>query len=157
MRLSCCVGSLSVFLLIVTAPLCAAARGKDALYTGGTIDRIPENTKGQLDTSDEKAVVFAPKKGERLVIPYTGITSLEYGQKVGRRVGAAVAVNPAFLLSKKRKHYLTIKFKDDSGAGQSAVFELSKGSTHSVVGTLESRSGKKTEFESDDARKHFEK
>ncbi len=157
MRSECrsCTSVLLSLLLIV--PLIAATRGKDVMYSGGTISQIPENTKGTLDLADDKAAVFALKRGERLTIPYSGITSLEYGQKAGRRVGAALAVNPAFLLSKKRRHYLTVTFKDSSGAGQSAVFELSKGTVQSVVTTLETRSGKKTEFESDEAKKHFEK
>ncbi len=95
-----------LFLLFIV-PLIAATRGKDVMYSGGTISQIPENTKGTLDLADDKAAVFALKRGERLTIPYSGITSLEYGQKAGRRVGGALAVNhPAFLLSKKRRHYL---------------------------------------------------
>lgn len=132
----------------------AAVRGDDAMYIGGTL-QVPEKTKGQLDTSAAEQVTFS-YKGGKVEIPAKQIESLEYGQKVGRRVGAAVAVSPVLLLSKKRKHFLTVSYKDAAGAGQSAVFEVAKGALHDVVGALETKSGKKVVFESDEARKHYE-
>jgi hypothetical protein len=92
-----------------------------------------------------------------VVVPYAGIESIEYGQKAGRRVGAAVVVSPLFLLSKKRKHYVTVGFTDTTGTRQGAVFEIAKGDVHSFVKTLSTRSGKDVEYESEDARKNLEK
>jgi len=149
-----------VFLLVVlglASPSSAAVRGKDAMYVGGTFSDIPEKTKGKFDLADETVAVFATKKNQTIRIPYKNISSLEYGQKAGRRVGAAVVVSPVLLFSKKRKHYLTVNFVDEAGKEQAAVFELSKGTVHETAGALESRSGKQIEFESEEARKHFEK
>lgn len=134
----------------------AAVRGDEAQYVGGTLQQIPDKTEGKLDLSGTDAAVFRCKKGE-FRIPYKSISSLEYGQKAGRRVGVALAISPIALFSKKRKHFLSIAFADDSGSKQGAVFELSKGKTHSVITTLETRSGKTIEFESDEAKKHYEK
>jgi hypothetical protein len=133
----------------------AAVRGDDVLYVGGTITSVPEKTEGRLDTSDATTAKFAAKKGH-FEIPYAKITGLEYGQKAGRRVGVALAVSPVALFSKKRKHYLTVSFSDDQGAKQGAVLEIGKGKIKSVTAMLETRSGKKVEFESEEARKHFE-
>ncbi|MGH9787827.1 MAG: hypothetical protein ACRD4U_03880 [Candidatus Acidiferrales bacterium] len=149
-------GLLLAVALCLVMPTAAAVRGKDAMYVGGTISSIPENTKGKFDLSDPSAARFGPKKGEPLAIPYERVTAIEYGQKAGRRVGAALVVSPLFLFSKKRKHYVTISFTDENGQGQAAVFELSKGVVHEVVSTFETRSGKKIEFESDEARKQYE-
>lgn len=132
----------------------AAVRGDGAKYIGGTLVTIPEKTEGRLDTSQEKVAKFAWKKGE-VTIPYDKITSLEYGQKAGRRIGMAVAVSPLFLLSKKRKHYVTIGFTDEQGKQQGAVLELAKGKVRSALSTLETRSGKQVEYESDEAKKHL--
>ena len=88
-------------------------------------------------------------------MPYEKITSLEYGQKVGRRVGVAVAVTPLALFSKKRKHFLTLGFTDDQGKQQGSVFELSKGTVRTILSTLEARSGKKVEYESEEAKKNL--
>jgi hypothetical protein len=142
-------------MLWTTAGL-AAVRGNSVLYMGGTYSELPEKTKGKLDLSGSSGAVFTSKKG-RFAIPYDGIESLEYGQKAGRRVGVALAVSPLALLSKKRKHYFTVSFIDEQGVRQGVVFEVSKGKTHSLMVTLETRSGKQIEFESEDARRHYAK
>jgi hypothetical protein len=126
------------------------------MYVGGTLTAISEKTEGKLDLSSDSALVFTAKAG-KITVPYKGLTSIEYGQKAGRRVGVALAVSPVALFSKKRKHYLSIAFSDEQGNKQGAVFEVAKGMIHSVVTNLETRSGKKVEFESEEAKKHFEK
>mgnify|MGYP001585567193 CR=1 FL=1 len=150
--------------LLLEATAGAAVRGKSAKYVGGTISSIELNTKGIFDLKDS-AALFANKKGDPLLtIPYERIESLEYGQKVGRRVGAALGtalvVSPLFLFllfSKKRKHFLTIGFTDEQGKKQGALFELAKGTVGATLSTLESKSGKKIEYETEEARKHAEK
>ncbi|MEX2261320.1 MAG: hypothetical protein WD696_05180 [Bryobacteraceae bacterium] len=132
----------------------AAVRGDEALYVGGTVTAIPEGTKGRLNLPEGDAAGFDSKK-EQFSIPYASIESIEYGQKVGRRVGAAVAISPVLLFSKKRKHYVTIGYRDRDGNRQGAVFELSKGAVRRVIFALESRSGKTVDLESEDARKHL--
>jgi len=126
------------------------------MYVGGTYSEIPDKTKGKLDLSDPQVAVFESKKG-RFEVPYAGIGSLEYGQKAGRRVGVALAVSPLALFSKKRKHYLSISFVDQQGNKHGVVLEIGKRKVHGVVAVLEQRSGKRMEFESEEARKHFEK
>ncbi len=133
----------------------AAVRGKKAMYMGGTISKIPDKTKGKFDVTGEKGAVFLSRKGESLLeIPYESVTSLEYGQKSGRRVGVAIAVTWVALFSKKRRHFLTIGFKDAEGNRQGAVFELAKGTVRTTLVTLEARTGVEVEFESEEARKH---
>ena len=133
--------------------LLAAVRGDEAMYVGGTVADIPDNTKGSFDLSRESEAVFTSKKGS-FSVPYSSITSLEYGQKAGRRVGVALAVNPLFLFSKKRRHFLTIGFKDSAGKPQGAVLELAKGTVRPVVTALEAKTGKQVEYESEAARQH---
>ena len=57
------------------------------------------------------------------------------------------------LFSKKRKHYVTIGYKDDTGKDQVAVIELGKDLVRSTLPILEKRSGKKIEYQDDEARK----
>jgi hypothetical protein len=142
-----------VIVLVLETISFGAVRGDAAMYVGGTITAIAEKTDGHLDVTGETAAKFVSKDGE-ILIPYTKISSLEYGQKAGRRVGVALAVTPFALFSKKRKHYLTIGFVDEQGKQQGAVFELAKGTVRTVLNTFETRSGKKVEFESEEARKH---
>ena len=130
-----------------------AGLGSDkAMYLGGTVSAIPEKTEGKSSTKDEKVFVFESKKG-KIVVPYDHIDSLEYGQKAGRRIGVAVVINPLFIFSKKRKHYLTLGWTDEEGKQQAAVFELGKEIIRVQLATLEARSGRKIEYQDEEARK----
>ena len=140
--------------LVFAMPVEGAVRGKGAKYVGGTVTGMPENAEGQLDLARDDAAVFTAKSGQTVSIMYKNVESLEYGQKAGRRVGVALAVSPLFLFSKKRKHFLSISFSDEQGRKQGAVFELAKGAVRDTLTTFETRSGKKIEYESEEARKH---
>jgi hypothetical protein len=129
-----------------------AVRGKEVMYVGGTAP-VPEATEGELDTSDPKVLRFSSSKG-KFEIPYDGVTSIEYGQKAGRRLGVAIAITVWALFSKKRKHFLTVGFKDANDKPNGVVLELPKGTPKSIITTLEARSGVKCEYESEEARKH---
>jgi len=122
------------------------------MYVGGTIGAIKEGTEGKSSAADEKVFVFT-YKGGKLEVPYDRIDALEYGQKAGRRVGLAVVVNPLFLLSKKRRHFLTLNYMDDSGKQQAGVFELGKDTIRVTLASLEARTGKKIEYQDEEARK----
>ncbi len=131
----------------------ASVSGKEAMYVGGTIANLPEGTTGALDATDEKVLRFKSAKGN-FEIPYENITSLEYGQKAGRRVGVAIAIGWIALFSKKRKHFLTIGWNDSNEKPQGVVLEIPKGTAKSFLIALEVRSGKKVEYESEEAKKH---
>jgi hypothetical protein len=142
-----------VLILVVHVSAFAAVRGKEVMYVGGTIDNVPEATQGRLDTSHPKLLLFTSKKGD-FTIPYNGVTSLEYGQKAGRRLGVAVAITVWAMFSKKRKHFLTVGYTDDNDQPQGVVIELPKGTPKSIITAIEARSGVKCEYESEEARKH---
>ena len=139
----------------------------DWLYFGGTVttfEGASDPIEGLLDTTNSERLVFTSidKKfrGKVFSIPYARVLDLEYGQKAGRRVGTAVAttvlLGPIGLLSlfsKKRKHYLTIGFKDDTDKDQVAVIELGKDIVRATLPIVETRSGKKVEYQDEEARK----
>jgi len=131
----------------------ASVKSGEAMYVGGTIAGLPEATMGKLETKSDKVLVFESPKG-RFEIPYENVTSLEYGQKAGRRVGVAIVISVWALFSKKRKHFLTIGFTDDNEKPQGVVLEIPKGTAKSFITILEVRSGKKVEYESEEAKKH---
>lgn len=154
--------------LIVTLEVTAGAvDGKKAAYFGGTFSAYAtskEPLEGSLDTVNPAALVLTPDKkefkGTTLTIPYGRIVDLEYGQKAGRRVGAAIGTTVLLgplglvtLFSKKRKHFLTIGYRDEAGADQVAVIELGKDLVRSTLPIVETRSGKKIEYQDDEARK----
>ena len=94
------------------------------------------------------------------MITFKSIADLEYGQKAGRRVGTAVAttvllgpIGLVSLFSKKRKHYLTIGYKDEAGVDQAAVLELGKDIVRTTLAIVQARSGRQIEYQDDEARK----
>jgi hypothetical protein len=150
--------SLVLIACLLWTPLAAAAvRGKSARYIGGTVAALKQAVDGTWELSEKSVVFTAEKNGGKVSIPYDKIESIEYGQKVGRRVGAAVMVSPLFLFSKKRKHFVSIAYLDEEGKKQGAVFELAKDIVKESLSTLESKSGKKVEYESEEAKKYLEK
>ena len=142
--------------LLATRPNCGAAvRGNEIRYVGGSMLAIAERTLGKLELSDAQVARFIAKRNSFDIV-YKNITSLEYGQQVGRRVALAIMISPAALLSKKRQHYLSVGFVDGHGHIQAAVLEVGKEYIHAVVTILERRSSNvKLEFESEEAEKHF--
>ena len=131
----------------------AAVQKGGCLYVGGTISGLPEATIGSLNTSNEKTLLFQSPQG-KFEIAYENVTSLEYGQKAGRRLGVALTITIWALLSKKRKHFLTIGFTDANEKPQGVVLEIPKGTAKSFITIIEVRSGKKVEYESEEAKKH---
>lgn len=132
--------------------LWAGLDSRKAMYVGGTVSSVKEQTEGVSSAKDEKVFTFT-YKGGALSIPYDRINDLEYGQKAGRRVGVAIAVTWMALFSKKRKHYLTIGFKDENDKQQAAVFELGKDIVRVTLASLEARTGQKVDYQDDEARK----
>jgi hypothetical protein len=141
----------------------ALAASDSASYYGGTMAAFKDakkEVKGHLITTDEKALVFNYGKNQSVSIPYANFVDMEYGQKSGRRVGAAVAttilLGPIGLLtlfSKKQDHFLTLGYTDEEGKEQVAVFKLNKGMVRTTLPILEARSGKKVEYQSKSAEK----
>jgi hypothetical protein len=130
-----------------------AGLGSDkTAYIGGTENQIKEGTEGTSSAKDEKNFVFEFKNG-KVEIPYDQVDDLEYGQKAGRRLGLALAISPWLLLSHKRKHFLTVGWKDAQDKQHAAVFELGKSVVRTTIATLEARTGKKVDFQDDEARK----
>ena len=155
--------SLMLALTVAFGAVPALAVSDSASYYGGTVAAFKDakkEVKGHLITSDEKALVFKYGSNQTVSIPYANFVDMEYGQKSGRRVGAAVAttvlLGPIGLLtlfSKKQDHFLTLGYTDEVGKEQVAVFKLNKGMVRTTLPILEARSGKKMEYQSKSAEK----
>jgi hypothetical protein len=152
--------ALALCLSLILTPTAYALDSKKAAYIGGTATDFTgakKNIEGSLLLDNETELRFSHRfngKSGTYAIPYDKIIDLEYGHKTGRRVGAAVAtallISPVglfLLFSKKRKHYVTIGYSDDSGKEQVAVFELGKDLVRTTLPILEARSGKQIEYQ----------
>lgn len=125
--------------------------GAKATYVGGSIPGLPDSVKGKIDTTHPTICRFDANEME-VNVPWDKINMLEYGQKVGRRIGLAIIVSPLFLMTKSRKHFLTISFLDEKDRQQALVFELHKDRVRSVLVTMEARTGLRVEFQDNEAR-----
>ncbi len=151
------VGRLALILFVAVAAW-PADRGDRAEYVGGTLAELPREA-GRLDVTDEHFLRFRTRAAA-VQVPYENINLLEYGQRVSRRYARAAALAPVLgpsasllILSKRRKHYLTIGYADDLGRQQALVFLVGKGQIRAVLASLEARTGRKVEFQDIEARK----
>lgn len=143
-------------LLSLIGPLLAIAAiagepGVKAQLIGGTLPGIAKSA-ARLDYSGAETMVFH-YAGSEIRVPYQKVTTLEYGQTVSRRYAAAVLLSPLLLLSKARKHFVTLGYVDSEGRQQVLVFRVEKGDIRSVLVGLEARTGRRVEYQDDEARK----
>ncbi|HYL38139.1 MAG TPA: hypothetical protein VEV17_19640 [Bryobacteraceae bacterium] len=139
-------------IVLACSVLLAGGNGGRAEYVGGTISQIPPGCEGKVQAVDSQYFVFYARNASWRV-PYQKINLIEYGQKVDRRYIAAVLVSPLFLLAKKRQHFLTVGYSDEDNQQQAMIFKVSKDDIRATLVSLEARTGRKVEFQDDDARK----
>jgi hypothetical protein len=145
---------MKLFVCLLALPLALAAGdpGVKAQYIGGTVAGIAAKSTARLDLTGAEALRFRCGAAD-LAIDYRKINTLEYGQNVSRRYAAAILVSPLLLLSKSRKHFVTLGYVDAAGNQQALVFRVDKGDIRMVLAALEARTGRRVEFLDDEARK----
>jgi hypothetical protein len=138
--------------VLFAMPGLAGGPGFHTQFIGGTVTEIAPKSSSRLDLSGTEALVFRDGKKE-FRVPYGRVNSVEYGQNVSRRYAAAILISPVLLLSKSRKHFVTVGYADDSGTQQALVFRVDKGDIRSVLASLEARTGRRVEYQDNEARK----
>ena len=138
--------------LILALPLTAAGPGIRVQFVGGTVNEAAARSKSQVDFTGPEMLLVHLGRTE-FHIPYQKINTVEYGQSVSRRYAEAVLISPLLLLSKSRKHFVTVGYIDADGKQQALVFRVEKGDIRSVLAGLEARTGRRIEYLDADARK----
>ncbi len=144
-----CLTTLSGILLAL--PL-AGESGYRGQCEGGTLAGIAGRLSARVYLAGSEELEFQCGKA-RFHVPYARINTLEYGQHVSRRYAAAVLISPLLLLSKERRHYLTLGFLDSAGLQQAVVFRVAKEHIRPLLAGLEARTGRRIEYQDDEARK----
>jgi hypothetical protein len=156
-----CLLAMSGFVLPVPAAARPAARpasapGFKVQCAGGTLAGLSAKSISRLDlTGTADLVFFCGKTVFRT--PYNKVETVEYGQSVSRRYAAAVLISPILLLSKERRHFVTLGFVDGHGDRQAIVFQVDKNDIRPVLAGLEARTGRRIEYQDDEARKGSKK
>ena len=132
--------------------LTAADTGARVRYAGGTVAGIAQKSEIRIGVGEADQIRLETPAGP-LLIPCREVNTLEYGQHVTRRYVEAVLLSPAFLLAKKRAHFLTIGFVDAEGRNQAIVLEVGAGDIRGLLVSLEARTGRRVEYQDEEARK----
>ncbi|MBZ5585172.1 MAG: hypothetical protein LAQ30_23785 [Acidobacteriia bacterium] len=138
--------------LATAAPVAAGGNGFKAQVVGGTVSSLAAKTDVRLDLTGSGELALRGGKAE-LLVPYLKVNTLEYGQNVSRRYAEAILISPFFILSKTRKHYVTLGYVDAFGAQQVVVFRVNKGEVRAILAGLEARTGRRVEYQDEEARK----
>lgn len=123
-----------------------------AEYIGGTATQVESGTQGSIALADEHYLAFYAGKAQ-IRVAYERVNLIEYGQQADRRLALALLISPVFLLSKSRKHFLTIGFHSEDGKQQALVFRVDKNSIRPMLASLEARTGQKVQYQDEQARK----
>jgi hypothetical protein len=139
--------------LLVFAPLLQAGDiDTRAQYVGGTVPGVHSKSDVRIDVQQPDVMLLRAGRTS-FEVPYKDVTNLEYGVRVGRRYVSAVLISPLFLIAKTKKHYLTIGYTDKDGVEQAIVLQVGKDEIRSLLVSLEARTGRRVEYQDDEARK----
>lgn len=131
----------------------AAGWSAQVEYAGGTLADLAHGTGGSLETADAAVLQVRLGRVRAETVPYDKVNLIEYGQNASRRLVMAAVVSPLFLLSKSRRHYLTIGYRDAGGNQQAIVLRVDKRRIRSVLASLEARTGLRVQYQDEEARK----
>jgi hypothetical protein len=129
-----------------------AAAQTRAEYIGGTATQLAAGTHGSVVLADDRYLAFYAGKTQ-VRVAYDRVNLIEYGQQASRRLALALVISPIFLLSKSRKHFLTVGYGAEDGKQQAMVFRVDKNSIRSTLAGLEARTGLKVQYQDEQARK----
>jgi hypothetical protein len=142
-----------LLVLLVLAPLLQAGDiGSRVLYVGGTLPGVRNKSDARIDLLQDDAIRLIAS-GNSFLIPYKDVNTLEYGLRVSRRYVEAVLISPLFLAAKKKTHFLTIGYTDQDGKQQAMVLQVGKEEIRPLLVSLEARTGRRIEYQDDEARK----
>ena len=149
-----------IALLGAFAIACSTAFGKDMHPASNKFDhseymqatsagqrKAAPAVKGTLSfDTEKKSVDFLDQKGSTAFsIKYDRIKNILYEKTSTPRYAEAVLISPLFVFSHSKKHFLTIQYTDDAGAGQFVIIHLDKKNAREAVAMAEAQTGKKVE------------
>jgi hypothetical protein len=139
-------------LLALSSLLQAGGQGNRVLYVGGTVAGVPSHSNGEIDVRGENALSLH-LRDKAISVAWSDVSNIEYGLHVDRRYLEALLISPLFLIAKKRSHFVTIDYVDSEKKQQAVVLEVGKGDIRQLLVSLEARTGRRVEYQDDEARK----
>jgi hypothetical protein len=139
-------------LLALSPLLQAGGNGSRVLYVGGTVAGVPTKCSARIELDRADSLTLNIDK-QSIQVSYQSIDTLEYGMRVSRRYWEAVVISPVFLVAKRRMHFLTIGYSDAEGRQQAVVLQVGKDEIRPLLVSLEARTGRRVEYQDEEARK----
>ena len=139
-------------LLALSSLLQAGGNGSRVLYVGGTVADIPQKSSGRIELSGKDSLTLEVRD-RSIRVSYQNVNTLEYGMRVSRRYMEAILISPVFLIAKRRTHFLTIGYTDSDGVQQAIVLQVGKEEIRTLLVSLEARTGRRVEYQDEEARK----
>jgi len=94
----------------------------------------------------QKAVHFVDTHGATdFMISYGSISSMLYEQTAKPRYAEGILIAWPLLLTKSKKHYLTIHYSDQGGTSQFVIIHLDKTNYQQALAIAETETGKKVD------------
>jgi hypothetical protein len=98
-----------------------------------------------FDPSSKKVEFLNPKGAPAFSINYDAIHAMQYERTAQARYVAAVLISPVFLLTRSKKHYLTIEYNDQSGETHFVIVRLDKKNAREAVATATAQTSKRVD------------
>jgi hypothetical protein len=144
---------LCLLALLALSPLLQAGDiGSRVLYVGGTVPGVRNKSDARIELLRDDALKLSIG-GNSFLVSYKDVNTLEYGLRVSRRYLEAVLISPIFLVAKKKTHFLTIGYTDQDGKQQAMVLQVGKEEIRPLLVSLEARTGRRVEYQDEEARK----
>jgi hypothetical protein len=139
-------------LLALSTLLQAGDVGSRVLYVGGTVPGLRNKSGARIELLHDDALELNDN-GHSFLIPWKDVNTLEYGLRISRRYVEAVLISPIFLIAKKKTHFLTIGYTDQEGKQQAMILQVGKEEIRPLLVSLEARTGRRVEYQDEEARK----
>ncbi len=147
------VRSLCVLLLVgggLTLP--AGGKGSRAEYAGGTIAQIPDGCSGSIQAIDDEFFVFYSKKRAG-ACPTKKSTSSNTDKKWIAATWPLYSYRRSFCSAKNASIFSPSDIPTKPGRQQAMIFRVNKDDIRMILVSLEARTGRKIEFQDEEARK----
>lgn len=143
----------SLLVLLALSPLLQAGDiGSRVQYVGGTVPGVQNKSGARIALLQDDSFRLTTGR-DSFLIPYKDVTNVEYGLRVNRRFVEAALISPIFLVAKKKTHFLTINYVDQDGKQQAMVLQVGKDEIRPLLVSLEARTGRRVEYQDEEARK----
>jgi len=131
--------------------LCIPASGSSAAFSKSrTFDEKGKEIQTTIEFDGQsRSLTVRPRKGSSVVIPYDKVEKLSYDLASRRRIKegaivmlASLGAGGIVMLTKSKKHWLYVDYKDAEGKAQTLTLQLDKSEYRNVLAVAKTQCGK---------------